>query len=63
MLPPSVDYGNRIYLDEVFWGSHFAGLDRSRSGRRWLEIFTTHFVNLLEVLHVTDKDINAADVI
>src|SRR4029453_18783117 len=52
-----------VDLDEIVGPGHLADLDHSGSGRGRPKIFTPHFVDLLEVLHVADVDVDPADVV
>src|SRR5215831_12457352 len=52
-----------VDLDEIVGRSHLADLDHGGGGRGRPEIFPPHFMNLLEMLHVADIDVDAADVV
>ena len=55
--------GDRVDLDQVVGRRHLADLHHRGGGRRRLEIFAPHFVDQVEVLHVADIDVDAADVV
>src|SRR5258706_880234 len=57
------DDGDGVDLDQILGRSHLTDLDHGggRSGRP--KIFAPHFVDLLEMLHVADIDVDAADVV
>src|SRR5262249_7208157 len=57
------DDGDGVDLDEIVGRGHLADLDHGGSRRRRPEIFAPHFVDLLEVLHVADVDVDPADVV
>src|SRR5580658_9776105 len=54
---------DRADLDERLGRGHLADLDHGGGGRRRAEIFAAHFVDRVEVLHVADIDIDAADIV
>src|SRR3954470_22112727 len=57
------DHGDGVDLDQIIGRRHLADLDHGRRRRRRLEILAPHFVNLVEMLHVTDVDIDPADIV
>src|SRR5690349_19572959 len=52
-----------VDLDEIVGRRHLADLDHGRGRRRRLEKFAPHFVDLVEMLHVADVDVDPADVV
>src|SRR5215831_9719900 len=57
------DDGDGVDLDEIVGRGHLADLDHGGGWRRRAKIFAPHFVDLLEMLHVADVDVDAADVV
>src|SRR5262249_51778826 len=57
------DHRHRAHLDQVFRRGHLANLDHGGGRCRRLEIIAPHFVDLIEVLHVANKNIDATDVV
>src|SRR5262249_24954474 len=61
---PSVrDDGDGVDLDQILGRGHLADLDHGRCRRRRAEVLAPYFVDLLEMLHVADVDVDAADVV
>src|SRR5215831_5582314 len=52
-----------VDLDEIVGRGHLADLDHGGGRRGRAKIFAPHFVDLLEMLHVADVDVDAADVV
>src|SRR5262249_58958343 len=52
-----------VDLDEIVGRGHLADLDHRRGRRRRPKIFAPYFMDLLEVLHVADVDVDPADVV
>src|SRR4051794_5291503 len=57
------DHGDGVDLDEIVGRRHLADLDHGRRRCRRLEIFAPDFVDLVEMLHVADVDIDRADIV
>src|SRR5262249_10883665 len=57
------DNRDGVDLDEIVGRRHLADLDHRRGRRRRTKIFAPHFVDLLEMLHVADVDVDPADVV
>src|SRR5262249_3450532 len=65
-ISPSASLGDDrdgVDLDEIVGRGHLADLDHGGGGRGRAKIFAPHFVDVLEMLHVADVDVDAADVV
>src|SRR5438067_930655 len=54
---------DRVDLDQIIGRGHLTDLDHGGSGRRRLEVFAPHIVDLLEMLHVAHVNVDPADVV